>query len=107
MINLPESEPYVLSLGPKTIGYYATFAAALAAYRPFAYRNDAHLGNWVAADVDYDGLTSEEKRVREVVAELRAEADGIEKRSQNTYTRDMIMALTHAADLVAAKLGVK
>jgi len=65
---LPSEQPYVVALGPTILSYHETFAGALDAYRKVAHHNHAHVGNWVAADVDFDGLTNEEREAVEGVA---------------------------------------
>jgi hypothetical protein len=64
---LPSAQPYVVALGPTTLSYHETFLGALNAYRKVAHHNHAHVGNWVAADVDFDGLTEDEREAIEAV----------------------------------------
>lgn len=52
--------PYHVTLGPNVMSAHATFAEALDGFRKYAHLNHAHLVNWVAADIDFDGLTEDE-----------------------------------------------
>lgn len=52
--------PYYVALGPDELSAHETFEQALDAYRKVAHHNHARIGNWVAQDVDFDGLTEDE-----------------------------------------------
>lgn len=84
-------KPYAVSLGPTVLSHHAIFADALNAYRKVAHHNHAHVGNWVAADVDFDGLTDEEK---EAVEAAHAEA----KRALAPKVIDLFEALKRSLE---------
>jgi hypothetical protein len=63
------NRPYYVALGPDLLSYHETFDGALEAYRKIAHHNHASVGNWVAQDVDFDGLTESEREALEAVAQ--------------------------------------